>query len=184
VGASGNALGVVGLEPVRGKAGKRTPKLRVMEQRDRQFAPRMIAVPVGSTVTFPNFDPLFHNVFSLSAAKSFDLGIYKNGETRDVTFQKEGLIRLGCNLHANMSAYVVVVGTPHYAVTDPGGNFRFRSLAPGTYKLRAWTQDSGAPLTQTIEIRPGENSINLSVPRGAPPAPGTDKFGLPRGKAL
>jgi plastocyanin len=177
-------LGVIGLEPLEGKGRRRTPKQRVMEQRNRQFAPRLLAVPVGSTVTFPNFDPLFHNVFSLSPAKAFDLGIYKNGETREVTFEKPGLIRLGCNLHANMSAYLVVVAAPHYAVTDAEGHFRFRSLAPGKYKVSAWTQDRSAPLTQVVEIREGENTLNLSVPRGAPPGPVTDKFGLPRGKAL
>ena len=74
--------------------------------------------PAGSTVSFPNFDPIFHNVFSTSPARAFDLGIYKNGESRDVTFAKEGLIRLGCNLHANMAAHVVVVAAPHYVVTD------------------------------------------------------------------
>ncbi|HEY6476018.1 MAG TPA: hypothetical protein VI456_05510, partial [Polyangia bacterium] len=100
-------LGVIALEPVGAKKAKRKPKQRVMEQRDRQFAPRLLAIPAGSTVSFPNFDPVYHNVFSLSPARAFDLGIYKNGESRDVTFEKEGIVRLGCNLHANMTAHVV-----------------------------------------------------------------------------
>lgn len=174
-------LGVITLDPVKGRAGKRTPKQRIMEQRDRQFAPRLLAVPVGSTVSFPNFDPVFHNVFSLSPARAFDLGIFKNGETRDVTFKKEGLVRLGCNLHANMSAHVVVVAAAHYVVTSPGGQFAFRKLSPGKYQLRAWSEDSQEPIVQTVEIHRGANTLDLSVNRGAPEGLGTDKFGVPRG---
>jgi hemoglobin len=176
-------LGVIALEPMGGKKAKRKPKQRVMEQRDRQFAPRLLAIPAGSTVSFPNFDPVYHNVFSLSPARAFDLGIYKNGESRDVTFEKEGIIRLGCNLHANMTAHVVVVAAPHYVVSEPGGRYKFKSLAPGKYKLRAWAEDSTEPVTKTIEIKEGENTLNLDIPRGAAAGLGTDKFGLPRGKA-
>jgi plastocyanin len=178
----GDVLGVIALEPIGGRAPRRTPKQRIMEQRDRQFAPRLLAIPVGSTVTFPNFDPVYHNVFSLSPARAFDLGIYRNGEAREVTFKKEGLVRLGCNLHANMSAHVVVVAAPHYVVTEPGGRFRFRSLAPGKYKVRAWSENSNEPITRTIDLRAGENTLDLSIPRGAPADLGTDKFGVPRGQ--
>jgi len=182
-GASGPVLGVIALEPASGKWKKRKPKQRVMEQRDRQFAPRVLAISAGSTVSFPNFDPIFHNVFSTSHARAFDLGIYKNGETREVTFAKEGLVSIGCNLHANMSAHLVVVAAPHYVVTDAAGKFRFRSLPPGKYKVKAWGEDTGEPLTQTIEIHAGENTLNLSVPRASSMIPATDKFGIPRGKA-
>jgi len=178
---SGESLAVIALDPIGGHAAKRKAKQRVMEQRDRQFAPRLLAIPVGSTVAFPNFDPVYHNVFSLSPARAFDLGIFKNGESREVTFQKAGLIRLGCNLHANMSAHVVVVSAPHYVVTDERGRFRFRSLAPGKYRLRAWSENSTEPVARTIEIRTGENRLNFSIPRGTALGLGTDKFGVPRG---
>jgi len=171
------------VEPTTGKWKKRTPKQRTIEQRNREFAPRMLAISAGSTVSFPNFDPIFHNVYSTSHARAFDLGIYKNGETRDVTFAKEGLIRLGCNLHANMSAHLVVVAAPHYVVTDASGGFKFRSLPPGKYKLKAWAEDTVEPITQSIEIKSGENTVNVNVPRGSSVIPATDKFGLPRGKA-
>jgi hypothetical protein len=100
-----------------------------------------------------------------------------------VTFPKEGLISLGCNLHANMGAHLVVVAAPHYVVTDGSGSFKFRSLAPGKYKLKAWAEDTAEPVTQTIEIKSGENSVTLQVPRAASVRPAMDKFGLPRGKA-
>jgi plastocyanin len=182
-GAAGPVLGVIAIEPASGKWKKRTPKQRTMEQRDRQFAPRLLAISAGSTVSFPNFDPIFHNVFSTSHARAFDLGIYKNGESRDVTFAKEGLIRLGCNLHSNMTAHLVVVAAPHYVVTDAAGAFKFRSLPPGKYKLKAWAEDTAEPITQTIEIKSGENTVNVQVPRGSNLIPAVDKFGLPRGKA-
>jgi len=177
-----DGLGVIMLEPASGKFKRRAPKQRVMEQRNRQFAPRLLAVPVGSTVSFPNFDAVFHNVFSRSDVKAFDLGIYKNGQARDMTFEKEGIIRLGCNLHANMSAYVVVVSAPHYAVTDAKGNFKFRSLEPGKYKLRAWSESSTQPVTEDVVIKPEDNTVTIKLAADAQAGPGTDKFGVARGK--
>jgi plastocyanin len=177
-------LGVIMVQPASGKWAKRTPKQRVIEQRDRQFAPHVMMVPVGSTVSFPNFDPVFHNVFSVSPTKPFDLGIFKNGESRDVTFEKEGILRIGCNLHANMSAYLVIVAAPHYVVTDANGKFRFKSLPPGKYKVRAWSERSTEPLTQMIEVKDGANDVTLDVKGAAAQADlGTDKFGNPRGSA-
>ncbi|MGZ3443353.1 MAG: globin domain-containing protein [Polyangia bacterium] len=177
-------LGVIMVTPASGKWPKRTPKQRVIEQRDRQFAPHVMMVPVGSTVSFPNFDPVFHNVFSLSPTKPFDLGIFKNGESRDVTFEKEGILRIGCNLHANMSAYLVIVAAPHYVVTDANGKFRFKSLPPGKYKVRGWSERSTEPVTQMIEVKEGANDITVDVKGSAAQADlGTDKFGTPRGSA-
>ncbi|HEX8953928.1 MAG TPA: hypothetical protein VF945_18855 [Polyangia bacterium] len=177
-------LGVIMVTPASGKWPKRTAKQRVIEQRDRQFAPHVMMVPIGSTVSFPNFDPVFHNVFSVSPTKPFDLGIFKNGESRDVTFEKEGILRIGCNLHANMSAYLVVVAAPHYVVTDPSGKFRFKSLAPGKYKVRAWSERSSEPVTQLIEVKEGPNDVTIDVKGAAAQADlGTDKFGNPRGSA-
>lgn len=173
--------GVVLLEPLSGKWPKRTPKQRVMEQRNRQFAPRVLMVPVGSTVAFPNFDNIYHNVFSRTDTKSFDLGMYKNGQSREQLFDKEGIIRLGCNLHSNMAGYVVVVGAPHYAVTNDKGEFFFKSLAPGRYKMKAWSERTKEPLVKEIQIKVGPNSSSTTLTPDAPAGPGVDKFGAPRG---
>jgi hemoglobin len=180
-GPLGGHLGVVTLQPASGHWKPRTPKERVIEQRERQFAPRVMMVPVGSTVSFPNFDPVFHNVFSVSPTKSFDLGLYKNGESRDVTFDKEGIQRLGCNQHASKSAYHVVVAAPQYVVTDANGHFRFRSLQPGKYKLHAWMEGNSEPLTQMVEIKDGANEITVDMHGAARADLGRDKFGNPRG---
>jgi len=174
-------LAVVTLEPASGKWRRRTPRTKILEQRDRQFAPRVLAVPVGSTVTFPNFDNVYHNVFSRSDSKSFDLGIYKGGAARDVVFDKEGIIRLGCNLHANMAAHIIVVAAPHYAVTDSTGHFRFKSLEPGKYKLKAWNEKSTQPVVRDVVIAPDKNTVSVVMAADASAGLGTDKFGVARG---
>jgi len=180
-GKAGGAFGLVTLEPASGKWKPRSPKRGVIEQRGREFLPRVAAISVGSTLAFPNFDTVFHNVFSTSASAMFDLGIYKVGEAREYTFQKEGIIRLGCNLHANMSAYIAVVSAPSYVVTDDKGNFSFKRLAPGKYKLRAWSEKSKAPITQDITIKVGNNAVTVGVTGDAPAGPAPDKFGGKRG---
>jgi hemoglobin len=173
------ALGVVMLWPQKGGK-KRTPKQRVIEQRGKTFEPHVMAVPVGSTVAFPNFDSVYHNVFSLSKNKAFDLGMYKNGQTRDLTFDKPGIVRLGCNLHASMSAFLIVVDAPHYAVVGPDGAFEFKSLAPGKYKVQAWTERSGEPVTSELTVAAGTNAKDLDLKASAGPAISPDKFGAAR----
>jgi len=175
------AYGLVTLEPASGKWAPRTPKRRAVEQRNREFLPHVLAVPVGSTVAFPNFDNVFHNVFSTSPLGAFDLGIYKAGEARDYTFTKEGIVRLGCNLHAAMSAYIVVVAAPAYVVTDDGGHFAFKHLAPGKYKLRAWSERSKTPIEQSVTVKVGANDVSVGVAGDAPTGPAPDKFGGKRG---
>lgn len=178
--ASG-AYGLITLEPASGTWKPRRPKRHVMAQRNREFNPRVMAIAVGSTVAFPNFDTIFHNVFSTSPIAPFDLGIYRTGEAREYKFEKEGIIRLGCNLHANMAGYIVVVAAPSYVVTDDQGKFRFRRLAPGKYKLKAWSERSSAPITRDITIKPGANTIRVNVAGDAPAGPAPDKFGGKRG---
>lgn len=178
--ASG-AFGLVTLEPADGKWKPRTSKHLVVEQRGREFLPHVMAISVGSTVSFPNFDTVFHNVFSTSPLSSFDLGLYKVGEARDFTFQKEGIVRVGCNLHANMSAYIAVVSAPAYVVTDEAGKFSFKHLPPGKYKLKAWSERSKAPISQDLTIKAGANEVKVGVTGDAAPGPQPDKFGGKRG---
>jgi plastocyanin len=183
-GKGAGGVGLVTLDPIgpankRGK--KRAPRRRVIEQRGREFAPKLTAVSVGSTIAFPNFDSLFHNVFSTSPVTPFDLGMYRNGEAREYTFSKEGVIRVGCNLHSNMSAYIAVVASPHYTVTDGSGAFSFQHLAPGKYKLSAWNERSKEPVVKEITIKAGKNQLDVGVTDDAPKGPPPDKFGGKRG---
>ena len=175
-----DGLGTVMLWPEGGKGKRRTPKQRVVEQRDKTFEPHVIAVPPGSTVAFPNFDGVFHNVFSISEPKKFDLGLYKDGDTREVKFEKAGIVRLGCNIHAKMASYVVIVDAPHYVVVDGAKEFSFKSLAPGKYRVRAWSEKSAAPTESEITIKAGTNSRSFEVKGDAESGPSEDKFGMTR----
>ena len=175
-----DGIGTVMLFPVNGGGKKRTPKQRLVEQREKQFLPRVLAVPPGSTVAFPNFDGIFHNVFSLSPTKRFDVGLYKDGDTRELKFEKPGVVRLACNIHAQMAAYILVVDAPHYVVVDGTKEFNFRSLAPGRYKVRAWSERSAAPTESEIAIRPGVNTLAFDVSGDAEQGPSEDKFGMTR----
>src|SRR3569623_147550 len=178
-GKAPDGFGVIMMWPKSGKFAKRTPKKRIIAQRDKSFAPHVMAVPVGSTVSFPNYDPIFHNVFSLAKTKSFDLGMFKNGESRDIKVDKAGIIRLGCNLHASMSAYLIVVDAPAYVSTEPDGSFSFKSLAPGKYRVQAWNERSGEPLETEVDIKEGANETKLDLKSGGQ-AISPDKFGTAR----
>ena len=173
-------LGLVMLWPKDSKPPRRTPKFRVIEQRNKMFAPHLIAVPVGSTVAFPNFDTIYHNVFSLSQPQRFDLGMYKGGDMREMKFAKPGIIRIGCNIHANMSAYLVVVDAPHYVVAEQDGGFAFHSLKPGRYKVQAWSEQSSEPVVTEITLKAGDNETTIDLKAGAPQGPSEDKFGAAR----
>ena len=172
-------LGLVMLWPQTGKIAKRGAKFRVIEQRNKTFAPHVMAVPVGSTVAFPNFDSIYHNVFSLSQQR-FDLGMYKSGDMRQMVFDKPGIIRLGCNIHANMSAYLIVVDAPHYAVADQDGSFSFQSLKPGKYKVQAWSERSAEPLITEVTVKAGDNQTTVDLKGGGAQGPSDDKFGAAR----
>ena len=178
-GKAPDGFGVIMMWPKSGKFAKRTAKKRIIEQRDKAFAPHVTAVPVGSTVSFPNYDPIFHNVFSLSKSKAFDLGMFKNGDSRDIKVDKPGIIRLGCNLHASMSAYLIVVDAPAYVATNPDGSFSFASLAPGKYRVQAWNERSSQPLETEVEVKAGANDTKLDLKSGGQQV-SPDKFGASR----
>lgn len=110
----------------------------VLDQVNLTFVPHVLPVVVGTTVAFPNSDEVRHNVFSPSPAKRFNLGTYPRGTTKHVTFDKLGEVALLCNVHAEMSAYVIVLETPYFAVSDRAGNFTIRNVPPGKYVLKAW----------------------------------------------
>jgi len=111
--------------------------------RDKRFAPRVAAVPVGTTVDFPNHDRIFHNVFSLSSAKRFDLGLYRNGKSKSVTFDEPGIVQVFCNIHPQMAAYVIVVDGRSHAVTGDDGRVTLGGVRPGSYRLRVWDERGG-----------------------------------------
>ncbi|MDB4955001.1 MAG: hypothetical protein JWO36_2570 [Myxococcales bacterium] len=175
-----DGVGLVMLYPATGNYAKRAAKYRVVEQRNKQFSPRLLAIPPGSTVAFPNFDGVYHNVFSLSATQPFDIGIYKDGQSREMKFDKLGLVRLGCNIHAKMASYIFVIDAPAYVPVEGAQEFSFRSLAPGRYKARVWSEHSAQPAELDLAINPGMNHTTFDVKGDAETGPSADKFGRTR----
>jgi len=105
--------------------------------------PHVLVVPVGSTVQFPNDDPIQHNLFSLSSANSFDLGLYRRGAGKSYTFKSPGVVNVYCNVHPTMSSVIHVMSSPYFAFTDGSGNFALTDVAPGSYTLVAWNEQGG-----------------------------------------
>ncbi len=132
------------------------PATQQIQQLDRRFMPDMLVVPVGSTVSFPNMDPIFHNIYSLSKPKSFDLGSYDKGETRRVTFQKPGIVDIYCHLHPNMEATVFVTPNRWYARPDRNGEYRIPDVPPGQYTVVAWHRSAGF-FRKTVEVENGHD---------------------------
>ncbi len=127
------------------ESGSKPGKAEIV-QKGKQFLPHVLVVTSGSRVSFPNRDDLFHNVFAEYRAKKFDLGMYPKGQTRDVVFDKTGVVSVLCNVHSNMSAYVVVVDTPYFAKTDAKGAFTVKGLTGASAKFEAW-HETGATFT-------------------------------------
>jgi len=181
---------VVWLEPVAGPA---TVPLKSrharMIQKDKTFTPHVLAVLVGTTVDFPNFDPIFHNAFSNYNGQLFDVGLYPPGTSRSIRFERPGIVRVFCNIHANMSAIIAVLDTPWFAVTDKSGKYTIPDVPAGEYSLHVFHERATAVtldgLTKRVSVRtdpvtmapiPVSESGFLSIPhknkfdRDYPPA--------------
>jgi plastocyanin len=140
-----------------------------IEQIDRRFSPDLVVVPVGSTVSFPNMDPIFHNIFSLSRPKSFDLGSYDKGETRKVQFPRPGIVEVYCHLHPNMAATIVVTPNRWYARAGRDGQYRIDNVPPGQYTVVAWHKSAGF-FRKQIVIEPGRGAeADFFIPIDAEP---------------
>jgi plastocyanin len=127
-----------------------------MEQKNKAFVPHVLAVPVGSTVTFPNEDLIFHNAFSLSRPGPFDFGLYRDGESRSRTFTAPATYRIYCNIHPQMSAILLVLPTSHITEADATGNYRL-DLPPGRYRLTAWSERAD-PASVEVTVSSGSQT--------------------------
>jgi plastocyanin len=133
-----------------------------MDQVNRTFIPHVMAVQFGTRVDFPNHDTVFHNVFSFREGKRFDLGLYPVGTTRPVYFDQPGLVRIFCNIHSNMSAFIWVLENPYFFVTDRSGRFRITNVPAGERVVRVWHERLG---TRRLSVRvPREGEVPLEVP--------------------
>lgn len=181
-----NSNVVVWLEPQYGDPAVPAKRQKYrMTQKDKQFSPHVLAVPVGAAVEFPNKDPFFHNVFSLYEGKRFDLGLYEAGSSRLVHFDRPGVSFIFCNIHPDMSAYVVALDTPYFAKTDSRGDIRISDVAPGRYRLQLWYEraesDQLVELSRDLKVSGDVLSLGtVQVPESERLIPQhTDKHGRP-----
>jgi hypothetical protein len=132
-------------------------------QKDKSFHPSLLVIPAGSKVEFPNHDPFFHNVFSLFDGKRFDLGLYESGSTQFVQFDKPGISFIFCNIHAQMSAVVIALNTPYYAISNGHGEISIPGVLPGRYQMHVFhpsvSPDALRAAEREITVAPGDSFL-------------------------
>jgi plastocyanin len=140
------------------------PRRAELHQAHEAFVPHVLTITRGSTVDFPNDDPIFHNVFSLSSAASFDLRRYPQGERRSQVFAKAGIVKVYCHIHSHMSATILVLDHPYYTVPADSGAFDLSNIPPGTYTIVGWHERVGER-TDTVTVERGKaTTIDLRLP--------------------
>jgi plastocyanin len=159
---------VEGTSSARGSAspgpGRSETPTASMQQVNRRFDPDVVVIPMGSSVTFPNMDPIFHNVFSLSKPRSFDLGNYAKGNTRTVAFPAPGIVYVNCRLHPNMAGVIVVTPNQWYANAGRDGQYVLHDLSPGTYTVVAWHKTTGFVRKQVQVVEGRDSTADFLVP--------------------
>lgn len=139
----------------------------VLDQKNKRFLPHVLAVPVGAQVDFPNHDPIFHNAFSNFAGQPFDTGLYAPGTSQKITFRREGVVRVFCNIHAQMSAVIVVVPTPYFAVSNAAGAYQIANVPAGEYVLKVFheraTPETLAKLERRVTVAGDEQLEALRI---------------------
>ncbi len=146
------------------KLAPKPPVTEMLNQQGARFQPDLIVVPIGSTVEFPNSDPIFHNVFSLSRAQPFDLGYSPQGQSRTVKFNNPGVIQVYCHIHANMYAAIVVTASPWFQKPSPDGGFSFSNVPAGRYQLTAWHKIAGLHKVDVEVPETGNVDVTIRVP--------------------
>jgi plastocyanin len=185
--SGGGTLGpggaVIWLKRSNGETPRPAPaKGKVVNQRNKSFAPHVLAVPVGSKVDFRNEDAIFHNVFSLSKPNDFDTGLYRQGASYTQTFKKAGPVQILCNIHSSMLGYVYVVDTPYYTQADGSGAFTIKGVPPGEYELSLWHETASSEHHQKLTVgADGVRGLSIKVAGDRrSPAFLPDKSGKPR----
>jgi len=175
---------VIWLNPLRaGVAPPVTPGTFTMMQKNKMFMPRLLVVPVSSSVAFPNADPFFHNVFSLFDGRRFDLGLYEAGSTRSVVFSREGVSYIFCNIHSDMSAVIIALATPYYGLADQQGVFHLKGVPDGDYDLHVWIEGQGQSsldqLTRRVHVTGGVTDLGAIRSNRPDQQQHLNKFGQP-----
>ncbi len=138
----------------------REPGRASMNQRNETFLPHVLAIDAGTVVDFPNSDTTYHNVFSLSKIRKFDLGRYASGKSKSVRFDRPGVVRVFCDIHSHMSAFILVFTHPYYSKAEADGRYRIDNIPPGTYSVVAWHEGETRD-TKTVTIPPQGGDVDL-----------------------
>jgi plastocyanin len=142
----------------------REPVRARMDQRNETFLPHVLAIDAGTVVDFPNNDTTYHNVFSLSKTRKFDLGRYARGKSRPVLFERPGVVRIFCDIHSHMSAFVLVFSHPYYSKAEADGRYRIDNVPPGTYTVSAWHEgETRETKTVTVPAQGGDVDLDFVV---------------------
>lgn len=149
----------------------------VMAQNAEAFQPGVLPIVAGSRVEFPNTDRVFHNIFSVSKTRPFDLGVYPPGETHAVTFPSSGLVKTYCNIHPDMTGYILVLNNSLFAVTDSTGTFNIQDVPEGEYVLRAWHRLGGDTRITVRSDGQSDTVVDLTVEEDRIAVPHLNKFG-------
>ena len=147
-----------------GKLPPKPPVTEALNQHGSRFEPGLIVVPTGSTVQFPNLDPIFHNVFSLSKAQRFELGYFPQGQSRTVRFNNPGVVQVYCHIHSNMYAAIVVTSSPWFQKPSADGSFSFSNVPAGRYRLTAWHKIAGLHKVDVEVPETGSVDVTIRVP--------------------
>ena len=139
-----------------------------MDQRNETFVPHVLAIRTGTTVDFPNSDRIYHNVFSLSPTRKFDLGRYAVGRSKAVRFDRPGVVRVFCDIHSHMNAWILVFAHPFFAVTDADGRFRIEGIPPGTYTVAIWNEAATAESRTVVVSAGSEADVGFTLGRKVP----------------
>ncbi len=157
---------VVYLEEAPRGAFAREERRARMDQRNETFVPHILAVTTGTTVDFLNNDRTYHNVFSLSRTRPFDLGRYAAGQSKPVRFDRPGIVRVFCDIHSHMSAFILVFAHRYFAVTDATGAYRLDDVPPGSYTVAIWHESlSAAPQSVTVDADGKAVDVNFTLER-------------------
>lgn len=143
-------------EASKARAAALKSKKALMDQREMKFIPHVLPVLAGTTVDFPNNDKIWHNAYSKSAAKEFDLGLYPPGKSRSVTFDKAGEVRIFCNVHPTMEAFIVIKDHPYFSAGDKRGNYRVDGVPLGKFRIHVWHPQLGTTEAGVELVREGE----------------------------
>jgi plastocyanin len=154
-----------------------TREVATIEQQGRKFLPELLAITAGQEVSFPNRDAFLHNVFSTSSTRPFDLGSYKQGESKKKSFPRPGVIDVYCNIHPEMAATILVLPNRRWARVDEAGRYQIEGIPEGKWTAFAYTRLAAKPVSAAVEIKDsGATSLDLTLTRGAA-RPHTNKYG-------